>query len=85
MEKIVRLTESDLSRIVKRVVNENHDPLGRLRDDLGSISRKVLNSMDEYSSLTKKGDYKRMGDELDNLRRIVRRMKDVIQEIETKI
>ena len=77
----MRLTERDLSRIVKRVVNENHNPLDRLRDDLGSISRKVLNSMDEYSTLTKKGDYKRMADELDNLRRMVRRIKDVIQEI----
>jgi predicted translin family RNA/ssDNA-binding protein len=81
----MRLTERDLSRIVKRVVNENHNPLDRLRDDLGSISRKVLNSMDEYSTLTKKGDYKRMSDELDNLRRMVRRIKDVIQEIESKI
>ena len=81
----MRLTERDLSRIVKRVVNENHNPLDRLRDDLGSISRKVLNSMDEYSTLTKKGDYKRMADELDNLRRMVRRIKDVIQEIESKI
>ena len=81
----MKLTERDLSRIVKRVVNENHNPLDRLRDDLGSISRKVLNSMDEYSTLTKKGDYKRMSDELDNLRRMVRRIKDVIQEIESKI
>ena len=81
----MRLTERDLSRIVKRVVNENHNPLDRLRDDLGSISRKVLNSMDEYSTLTKKGDYKRLSDELDNLRRMVRRIKDVIQEIESKI
>ena len=81
----MRLTERDLSRIVKRVVNENHNPLDMLRDDLGSISRKVLNSMDEYSTLTKKGDYKRMSDELDNLRRMVRRIKDVIQEIESKI
>jgi len=49
------------------------------------ISRKLLRSMDEYSTLTKKGDYKRMGDEVDNLRRMVRRLKDIIQEIETKI
>jgi polyhydroxyalkanoate synthesis regulator phasin len=81
----MRLTERDLSRIVKRVVNENHNSLDRLRDDLRMVSGKVLRSMDEYSTLTKKGDYKRMGDEVDNLRRMVRRLKDVIQEIETKI
>ena len=49
------------------------------------VSQKVLRSIDEYSMLTKKGDYKRMGDELDNLRRMVRRLKGVIEEIETKI
>ena len=85
MKKIVRLTESDLTRIVKRVVNENHSSLDRVRDDLRMVSQKVLRSIDEYSMLTKKGDYKRMGDELDNLRRMVRRLKGVIEEIETKI
>ena len=85
MKKIVRLTESDLTRLVKRVVNENHSSLDRVRDDLRMVSQKVLRSIDEYSMLTKKGDYKRMGDELDNLRRMVRRLKGVIEEIETKI
>ena len=85
MKKIVRLTESDLTRIVKRVVNENHSSLDRVRDDLRMVSQKVLRSIDEYSMLTKKGDYKRMGDELDNLRRMVRRLKGVIEEVESKI
>ena len=85
MKKIVRLTESDLTRLFKRVVNENHSSLDRVRDDLRMVSQKVLRSIDEYSMLTKKGDYKRMGDELDNLRRMVRRLKGVIEEIETKI
>jgi predicted translin family RNA/ssDNA-binding protein len=81
----MRLTERDLSRIVKRVLNENNNPLNRVRDDLYLISRKVVHSIDEYSTLNKKGDYKRMSDELDNLRRMVRRLKDVIQEIESKL
>lgn len=85
MKKTIRLTESDLTRIVKRVVNENHSSLDRDRDDLRMVSQKVLRSIDEYSSLTKKGDYKRMGDELDYLRKMVGRLKNVIQEIETKI
>jgi predicted translin family RNA/ssDNA-binding protein len=85
MKKIVRLTESDLTRLVKRVVNENHSSLDRVRDDLRMVSQKVLRSIDEYSMLTKKGDYKRMGDELDNLRRMVRRLKGVIEEVESKI
>ena len=85
MKKIVRLTESDLTRLVKRVVNENHSSLDRVRDDLRMVSQKVLRSIDEYSMLTKKGDYKRMGDELDNLRRMVRRLKGVIEEVESNI
>lgn len=85
MTRIMRLTESDLTRIVKRVVNENHSSLDRVRDDLRMVSQKVLRSIDEYSMLTKKGDYKRMGDELDNLRRMVRRLKGVIEEVESKI
>ena len=85
MKRIIRLTESDLTRIVKRVVNENHSSLDRVRDDLRMVSQKVLRSIDEYSMLTKKGDYKRMGDELDNLRRMVRRLKGVIEEVESKI
>jgi predicted translin family RNA/ssDNA-binding protein len=85
MKKIVRLTETDLTRLVRRVVNENHSSLDRVRDDLRMVSQKVLRSIDEYSMLTKKGDYKRMGDELDNLRRMVRRLKGVIEEVESKI
>ena len=85
MKKIVRLTESDLTRLVKRVVNENHSSIDRVRDDLRMVSQKVLRSIDEYSMLTKKGDYKRMGDELDNLRRMVRRLKGVIEEVESKL
>ena len=85
MKKTIKLTESDLTRLVKRVVNENHSSLDRVRDDLRMVSQKVLRSIDEYSMLTKKGDYKRMGDELDNLRRMVRRLKGVIEEVESKI
>jgi hypothetical protein len=44
-----------------------------------------MRSMDEYNTLMRKGEYKRMGDELDNVRRLVRRLKDVTQQIESKI
>ena len=85
MKKIFRLTETDLTRLVRRVVNENHSYLDRVRDELRMVTQKVLRSIDEYSMLTKKGDYKRMGDELDNLRRMVRRLKGVIEEVESNI
>jgi hypothetical protein len=41
--------------------------------------------MDEYGTLQRKGEYKRMGDEIDNIRRLVRKLKDLTQQIESKI
>lgn len=85
MKKIIRLTESDLTRIVKRVVNESPQSLDGVKDDLRQVTQRLMRSMDEYNTLMRKGEYKRMGDELDNIRRMVRRLKDVIQQIESKI
>ena len=80
-----RLTESDLNRIVKRVVSESPQSLDGVKDDLRQITQRLMRSMDEYNTLMRKGEYKRMGDELDNVRRLVRRLKDVTQQIESKI
>ena len=41
--------------------------------------------MDDYSSLVRKGEYKRMGDELDNIRKVVRKLKDVTEKIDSKV
>ena len=80
-----RLTESDLDRIVKQVVNESPQSLDGVKDDLRQVTQRLMRSMDEYNTLMRKGEYKRMGDELDNIRRMVRRLKDVTQQIESKI
>ena len=87
MKKIIRLTETDFTRIVEKVLNENRGPqsLGDERDELRNVSQKIIRSMDDYQDLLKKGDYKRLGDEVDNLRRLVRRLKDITQKIESKI
>ena len=87
MKKTIRLTESELTRIVNSVLNENRGPqsLGNERDELRNVSQRTIRSMDEYQDLLKKGDYKRLGDEVDNLRRMVRRLKDITQQIESKI
>lgn len=84
MEKIVKLTESDLNRIVKKIINENQASLDGVKDDLRFISLKLVRSMEEYSTLSRKGEYKRMGDELDNVRLLTKRLKEVIQKIESK-
>ncbi len=80
-----RITESDLDRIVKQVVNESPQSLDGVKDDLRQVTQRLMRSMDEYNTLMRKGEYKRMGDELDNIRRMVRRLKDVTQQIESKI
>ena len=85
MEKIVKLTESDLNRIVKKIINENQASLDGVKDDLRFISLKLVRSMEEYSTLSRKGEYKRMGDELDQVRLLTKRLKEVIQKIESKI
>jgi predicted translin family RNA/ssDNA-binding protein len=81
------LTERDITRIVKNVISENRgvQSLDGERDELRSVSQRLLRSMDDYSSLVRKGEYKRMGDELDNIRKVVRKLKDVTEKIDSKV
>jgi hypothetical protein len=81
------LTERDITRIVKNVISENRgvQSLDGERDELRPVSQRLLRSMDDYSSLVRKGEYKRMGDELDNIRKVVRKLKDVTEKIDSKV
>lgn len=79
------LNENDLTRIVKRVVNESPQSLDRIKEDLRQVSQRLMRSMDDYSTLNRKGNHKEMGYELDNIRKMVRRLKDVIEQIESKL
>lgn len=81
----MKLTERDIKRITKEVLNEDRGSLGSIKDDYRSASQKLARSIEEYDSLSRKGEYKRMGDELDNLRRLIRKLKDVLQNIESKL
>jgi hypothetical protein len=85
MKRIIRLTESDITRITQKILNENIPSLEGVRDDLRFVSQRLVKSMDEYSMLQRKGDYKNMGNEIDNIRRLVRKLKDVTEQIESKI
>jgi polyhydroxyalkanoate synthesis regulator phasin len=80
-----KITENDVTRIVKKVLNENTPSLEGVKDELRSVTRRLTASMDDYGALQRKGDYKKMGDEVDNIRRLVRKLKDVIQQIDSKI
>ena len=60
MKKVIRLTESDLMRIVKRVINENIDVIDRILDKvgeygIGSLSKSEKDILDRYSEWTKSG------------------------------
>jgi hypothetical protein len=64
MKKIVRLTESDLTRIVKRVIKENervygHEKIKKLYDKMGDDEHVELDDMDNELSgkIVKKVDY----------------------------
>ena len=42
MKKIIKLTESDLTKIVKRIINESQDPLSQFtKEELDNISDRV--------------------------------------------
>lgn len=81
----MKITERDIRRITNEVLTENRGSIGSIKDDYRSVSQKLARSIEEYESLSRKGEYKRMGDELDNLRRLIRKLKDVIQNIESKL
>ncbi len=71
MKRIIRLTESDLTRIVRRVINENLDEYTKLIDQ---IETKIYSLLDEFSQVqpdavndVKKMKY-RIGENLTKLR-----------------
>ena len=81
----MRLTEKDITRITRKVLNENRGSLSSVKDEYRTVSQKLARSMEEYDVLSRKGEYKRMGDELDNIRRLIRKLKDVLQSVESKL
>tara|TARA_R110000868_G_scaffold118215_3_gene313640 strand:+ start:571 stop:816 length:246 start_codon:yes stop_codon:yes gene_type:complete len=81
----MKITEKDITRITRKVLSENRGSLSSVKDEYRTISQKLARSMEEYDVLSRKGEYKRMGDELDNLRRLIRKLKDVLQSIESKL
>jgi|688.fasta_scaffold629602_1 hypothetical protein len=51
MKKVVKLTESDLSRIVKRVINEENkeeDPMKYFENIRGKIQKSILDAVKWY-------------------------------------
>ena len=82
MRKIVGLTESDLTRIVKKTINEN---INQSSEDFRSISRRVTASLDDLNVEMKKGDLRKMEESKDAVKRHIRRMEGIIDDLKRKL
>ena len=82
MRKIVGLTESDLTRIVKKTINEN---INQSSEDFRSISRRVTASLDDLNVEMKKGDLRKMEDSKDAVKHHIRRMEGIIDDLKKKL
>jgi hypothetical protein len=82
MRKIVGLTESDLTRIVKKTINEN---INQSSEDFRSISRRVTASLDDLNVEMKRGDVRKMEESKDAVKRHIRRMEGIIDELKRKL
>jgi DNA-binding transcriptional regulator WhiA len=82
MKKIVRLTESDLTRIVKKTINEN---INQSSEDFRSICRRVTASLDDLKVEMKKGDARKTEESKDAVKHHIRRMENIIDELKRKL
>lgn len=77
-----RLTERDLTNIVKRVLNENAN---QIADELSGESKRLLNVLDDYNRDVKKGDNRKIEDSKDIVKRHIRRMENVLEDLKRKM
>lgn len=82
MKKIIRLTETDLVRIVKQTLNEN---VNQSTDDLRSVSRRVFSALDDYGTELKKGDNRKIEESKDTVKHQIKRMENILDELKRKL
>ena len=82
MRKIVGLTESDLTRIVKKTINEN---INQSSEDFRSICRRVTASLDDLNNEMKKGDVRKMEESKDAVKHHIRKMEGSIDDLKRKL
>ena len=82
MKKIIRLTELDLTRIVKQTINEN---INQSSEDFRSICRRVTASLDDLTVEMRKGDPKKTEESKDTVKHHIRRMENIIDELKRKL
>jgi hypothetical protein len=82
MRKTIRLTESDLARIVKKTINEN---INQSSEDFRSICRRVTASLDDLNVEMRKGDTRKTEESKDAVKHHIRRMENIIDELKRKL
>ena len=84
--KNFKLNESDIKRIVSRVINESEmNGIDNLKEEISSKSRTLVNGLDELSYLLRRGDTRRIDEEKDNVMRHVMRLEDILNEVKQKL
>jgi hypothetical protein len=81
MKKIVKLTESDLSRIVKRIINENTN---QIADEFYNESKRLSRILDDYNQDVKKGQNKKIEESKEIVKRHIRRMENILDDLKRK-
>ena len=82
MKKIIRLTENDLARIVKKTLNEN---VNQSAEDLRTASRRVLSALEDYNTENRKGDNRKIEESKDVVKHHIRRMENILDELKRKL
>jgi DNA-binding ferritin-like protein len=82
MKKIIRLTESDLTRIVRQTINEN---VNQTAEELRTASRRVLSALDDYNTENRKGDNRKIEESKDVVKHHIRRMENILDELKRKL
>jgi len=82
MKKIVRLTEFDLNKIVKRTINES---INQVAEDFRGTCKRVSYSLEDLDSATKKGDGRKIEEAKDLVKHQVRMLENIIEELKRKL
>ena len=76
-----RLTERDLSRIVKRVINENTN---QIADEFYNESKRLSRVLDDYNQDVKKGENRKIEESKEIVKRHIRRMENILDDLRRK-
>jgi len=82
MKKVIRLTESDLTRIVKNTINEN---INQSSEDFRGICRRVTAELEDLNVVIKKGDVRKIEESKDTVKHHIKRLEGIIDELKRKL